>query len=72
MISLFFDLFNQPMKTHKATTPTSIAQKVTGPLPPTQMEAPTPMEIIQIPLILMPRPLPTAARRLLRGSTAYQ
>ena len=53
----------QPMKIPKATTPTNIAQTVTGPPPATRME---------IPRILMPRPRPLAARPLLRGSTAYQ
>ena len=62
-IILFCNIFAQPMKTLKPTTPTSTAQKVTGPLLPTQMEIPPQREILtQIPLqILDPRPLPTAA-----------
>ena len=64
MIFPFCDLFTQPMKTLKPTTPTSIVQKVTGPLPLTQMEIP--------PQIPVPQPLPTAARQLSLASTAYQ
>ena len=56
-IILFCNIFAQPMKTLKPTTPTSTAQKVTGPLLPTQREI-----LTRIPLqILDPRPLPTAA-----------
>ena len=61
-IILFCNIFAQPMKTLKPTTPTSTAQKVTGQPRQTQMET------ALIPQLLDPQILFT----LSRGSFAYR